>query len=70
MCFKPPYTTPTSKPPQWWLNSPPKLEDPKVKLNEDATESAKKRRRAIGTQKLQLPLTPKGSTSGLGIPTK
>lgn len=73
MCFKspqnPPPPSPTLSTPQWWINTPPKLVDPKVRLNEEATEAAKKKRRAIGTRKLQIPLT-SNSASGLGIPTK
>jgi hypothetical protein len=71
MCFGvSPDPAPPEPKPQWWVNNPPKLKEPKLQLNEDATEEADKKRRKVGTQKLQIPLTPKGTKSGLGIPSR
>jgi hypothetical protein len=52
--------------PRWYMK-PPDLDEPKLQLNEDATEGSKKKRRTVGTQQLQIPLVPKNSKAGLGI---
>ena len=72
MCFFPGNPKPPAPPipePKWWLNNPPELKEPKLQLNEEATKAAKKRRRKLGTRQLQIPLAPKDSGAGLGIPT-
>lgn len=72
MCFGGSKPAPEQPAPKWWINNPPQLEEAKVQLNEDATNEAKKKRQRTGTRTLQIPIqipiSPKNASSGLGIP--
>ena len=52
---------------KWW--TPPEIESPSLRLNEDALDNQKLRKKREGMKRFQIPLVPNTTGEGLGIPT-
>jgi hypothetical protein len=53
---------------RWW--TPPAIETPTLKLNEEALDKQELRKKRTGYERFQIPLASANATSGLGIPKK